>query len=245
MSELPQRRRVIRAASEEAENWLPPDLQGRAGESSPAEPQQPAGLPTAAQLEELTTQAHQEGYERGQAEGFEYGHREGVEAGHREIQERLQYFDQVLGKLEKPFEDLDEQVEREVVTLVIAMVRQLVRREVKTDPGQVVGVVREALGVLPVNARRIRVLLHPDDAELVREAYSLGDNDQKWQIVEDPVIQRGGCRIYTENSQIDATLESRLNSLIAPLLANERNTDSPAKSASAEAQEHDDPGTEP
>lgn len=245
MSELPQRRRVIRASSDEAANWLPPDLQRRATESRESEAQDSGGLPTAAQLEELTKQAHQEGYERGQAEGFEFGHREGLEAGHREMQERLQRFDEVLGKLEKPFEDLDEQVEREVVTLVIAMVRQLVRREVKTDPGQVVGVVREALGVLPVNARRIRVLLHPDDAELVREAYSLGENDQKWQIVEDPVIQRGGCRIYTENSQIDATLESRLNSLIAPLLANERNTDSPAASLSAKPDVHpDDAGSE-
>jgi flagellar assembly protein FliH len=39
------------------------------------------------------------------------------------------------------------------------------------------------------------------------------------------VIQRGGCRIHTDTSQIDATLDSRLNSLIAPLLAGERSND--------------------
>jgi flagellar assembly protein FliH len=75
------------------------------------------------------------------------------------------------------------------------MVRQLVRREVRLDPAQIVGIVREALGVLPVSSRSIRVTLHPDDASLVREAYAIGDHDQKWQIVEDPVIQRGGCRV--------------------------------------------------
>ena len=85
--------------------------------------------------------------------------------------------------------------------------------------------VREALGVLPVSSRNIRVVLHPDDAVLVREAYTLGDHDQQWQIVEDPVIQRGGCRIHTDTSQIDATLDSRLSSLIAPLLAGERFSD--------------------
>lgn len=69
------------------------------------------------------------------------------------------------------------------------------------------------------------MVLHPEDAELVRNAYSLGDHDQQWQIVEDPVIQRGGCRIHTDTSQIDATLDSRLNSLIAPLLAAERQRD--------------------
>ena len=112
------------------------------------------------------------------------------------------------------------------MTLVINMVRQLIRREVKLDPGQIVGVVREALGILPVSARSIRVALHPDDAVLVREAYALGEHDQKWQIVEDPVIQRGGCRIHTDTSQVDATLDSRLSSLIAPLLAGERVRDS-------------------
>jgi len=44
------------------------------------------------------------------------------------------------------------------------MVRQLIRREVKLDPGQIVGVVREALGILPISARNIRVVLHPEDA---------------------------------------------------------------------------------
>ena len=73
---------------------------------------------------------------------------------------------------------------------------------------------REALAVLPVSSRAVRVLLHPEDAELVREAYALGDGDLKWQVVEDPVIQHGGCKVLTETSQIDATVESRLNAVI-------------------------------
>jgi flagellar assembly protein FliH len=38
-------------------------------------------------------------------------------------------------------------------------------------------------------------------------------------------VQRGGCRVTTENSQVDATLESRLGAVIAPLLAAERSHD--------------------
>lgn len=224
------RRRVIRP-QEAAEQWLPPDLLGDTPQQQQRAKEGKAPLLTAAQLEEMTRQAHEEGYEQGRKEGFEYGHNEGLEEGRKDMQQRVARFDALIAKLEDPFDDLDQQVEQEVVTLVIAMVRQLVRREVKADPGQVIGVVREALGVLPVNARRIRVLLHPEDAELVREAYALGESDQKWQIVEDPVIQRGGCRIYTENSQIDATLESRLSSLIAPLLSSERTGDEASEEA--------------
>lgn len=222
MTELRFRRsRIIRADQGKAQEWSPPDMGGHPVQEE-AEPPPPAPLPTAAELEALAAKAHEEGYERGRKEGFEFGHREGIESGRREVAERIETLDRLIQALESPFEALDDEVEQQLVTLVIALVRQLVRREVKTDPSHIVGVVREALGVLPVNARRIRVVLHPEDAAVVREAYTLGESDQKWQIIEDPVIQRGGCRVFTENSQIDATLESRINALIAPLLGSER-----------------------
>lgn len=214
--------RIIRAQGAEVTEWRPPHVQQQ-GETPLDEAH---GLLTAAQLDAIQKAAQAEGFEQGRKEGQAYGHREGLEEGRARIAARLDALDRVLGALDRPFEQLDQQVENEIVTLVISMVRQLIRREVKLDPGQIVGVVREALQVLPVSARNIRVVLHPEDAELVREAYTLGDHEQQWQIVEDPVIQRGGCRIHTDSSQIDATLDSRLSSLIAPLLAGERIADS-------------------
>lgn len=214
--------RVIRASQANVTEWLPPSVHKRdedAIEDSHA-------LLTAVQLDEIRHAAQQEGFEQGRKEGQEYGHREGLEEGRAEVHARIERLNGVLRMLDRPLEDLDQQLEDEIVTLVISMVRQLIRREVKLDPAQIVGVVREALAVLPIGVRNIRVILHPDDADLVRDAYALGEHDQKWQIVEDPVIQRGGCRVQTDTSQIDATLESRLNSLIAPLLAGERMRDS-------------------
>ncbi len=212
---------ILRAGQASVQAWSPPRVANEGESESGGAPE----LMTAAQLDQIHKAAFDEGFEQGRKEGQSYGHREGLEEGRSHVNERLVRLDELLGALDRPFEQLDQQVEREVVALVISMVRQLIRREVKLDPGQVVGVVREALGILPVNARNIRVVLHPDDAELVRGAYTLGDHEQQWQIVEDPVIQRGGCRIHTDTSQIDATLDSRLNSLIAPLLAGERQQD--------------------
>ena len=213
---------VIRAEHAQVSDWSPPRVYNNT-ESPVAELPQTL---TAAQLNEIQESARAEGFEQGRNEGQEYGRREGIEEGRAMVRERVERLEQLLVGLNKPFEQLDQQVENEIVTLVISMVRQLIRREVKLDPSQIVGVVREALGILPVNARAIRVMLHPEDAELVREAYTLGEHEQQWQIVEDPVIQRGGCRISTDTSQIDATLDSRLSSLIAPLLAGERQHDS-------------------
>ena len=238
--------RIIHGAgSESVRQWRLPDVarerdgtEPPRGEKDRGEPDSPAGgqgepqqepgpAPgiTAAELEELQRLARDEGFEQGRREGQEYGHREALEESRQALKERLERFDGLLNALDRPFEELDDQVEREIVTLVISMVRQLVRREIRSDPGHVIGVVREALAILPVNARNVRVMLNPEDAGLVREVYNLGEVEQKWQIVEDPVVQRGGCRVLTETSQVDATLESRLNALIAPLLAAERDQD--------------------
>lgn len=216
--------RILRSEEVEGyEQWQPPNMDSKtksrpqAGDNAP--------MLTASQLERLQKQAYEEGHEEGRRAGQEFGHREGLEESRRQIADKLAQLDVLMACLETPFEQLDDQVEGEVVTLVISMVKQLVRREVKTDPGHIIGVVREALGVLPVAARGIRVMLHPEDAELVREVYAMGESEQQWKVVEDPVIQRGGCRIQTSDSLVDATLESRINALIAPLLAGERDHD--------------------
>jgi len=127
-----------------------------------------------------------------------------------------------LTSLGSPFENLDDQVEQEVVELVISMVRQLIRREIKMDPSHVAGVVREALSALPVANREVTLVLNPEDAKVIREVFTISEKEQGWKIVEDPVLDRGGCKVMANDSQIDATLESRLDALIAPLLSDER-----------------------
>jgi len=169
---------------------------------------------TASDIEQIQLKARQEAYEEGRKEGFEFGQ--------KEIQEKLQQLDQLIQAFQTPFKDLDDQVETEIVDLVISMVRQLVRREVKMDPNHIVGVVREALAILPVSSQGVTLVLNPADAKLIREAFSIAEQEQSWKINEDPVLERGGCKVLADESQIDATLESRLDALIAPLLSDER-----------------------
>jgi len=204
--------------------WLPPDVEGgKIREQRTLQP--PSTPPTAAALEKLQQQAYDEGYEKGRREGFEFGHKEGLENAKQEFQRYATQFERLMGTFEQPLRELDNQVERELLSVVIAIVRQLVRREIKSDPNLIIGVVREALSILPVSSRNVRLLVHPEDAELIREIYALGDTEIGWTLVEDPVINRGGCKVVTDTSQIDATLESRLASLIAPLLAGARAVD--------------------
>jgi len=174
---------------------------------------------TARQLEEIQEQARQE--------GFQQGLQEGRETGQEELLSRARQLEQILKTLDKPLEELDNSVEQQLAQLAMLVARQLVRRELKTDPEQVIGIVREALAVLPVAARDVQLALNPEDAGIVREALSLHEGEQAIRIVEDPVQSRGGCRVMTRTSQIDATIETRLNSVIAAVLGGQRHSDNP------------------
>jgi flagellar assembly protein FliH len=139
-----------------------------------------------------------------------------------ELRERVRRFSHMLDLLARPLQELDDSVYESLATVVEAIVRQLMRRELKTGAEQIIGVVRGAVGELPLTARDVRVHLHPDDAALLREMLAEPASDRAWRMVEDPVLTRGGCRVSSENSTIDARLETRIGAAVALALGEAR-----------------------
>ena len=166
-------------------------------------------------------------------EAWDAGHAAGREAGFNamraeqqrlndELLERTRRFGHILDLLAKPLQELDDSVCESLAAVVEAIVRQLMRRELKTGPEQIIGVVRTAVAELPMAARDVRVHLHPDDAALLREKLVEPASDRAWRVVEDPVLTRGGCRVSSENSTIDARLEARIGAAVALVLGEAR-----------------------
>lgn len=172
------------------------------------------GYLTAGRLQALQKDAYDEAWQK--------GHADGLVAGEAAVKARANRFDELLNALSRPFDQLDETVAKQLVELSMAVVRQLFRREIRIEPTHVIGVVREAIQLLPIASRSVQVHLHPDDATLVRETLSPADREPGWAIVEDPLITRGGCNVTTENSQVDATAESRLQSVIGAIAGDQR-----------------------
>ncbi|MEY4720116.1 MAG: hypothetical protein RL563_2734 [Pseudomonadota bacterium] len=182
---------------------------------------------------EAFEQGRQQGYEAGVKQGFEAGHAEGLEAGkvqgYEDGQERLQKqvteFAGLMETLSDPLKQLDQAIEDELVHLALAVASQIVRREIKWHPDEIVAVVRHAISALPLASQKVTLNLHPEDAELVRAVLKLDENPPAWRLQENPLITRGGCTVETEFSSIDATVEKRLAALIATALGGERHQD--------------------
>ena len=173
---------------------------------------------TAEELESIQKQAYNE--------GFALGQREGLQHKKQELEENAASLRSILELLTEPLKELDDDVVNQLAQLSMTVARQVVRRELHTDEGEIVGIVREAMSALPASTRKITLHIHPDDSELIRNAFSLGNEDElRWKVIEDPMISRGGCKISSKNSRIDATVEGRLNRIINTLLGGERESD--------------------
>ena len=174
---------------------------------------------TAVQLEKIQKQAYDEAYARGL--------KEGMAAGQSHIQEQARLFISLANSLQNPIKEMDENIENEIALLCLTIAKQIIRREITLDSGHIISVIREALSALPISAQKIRISLHPDDGVVVRKVMTELNEDISWCIVDDITLTRGGCKVVTENSQIDATLETRMAMIAAKILVDERSNDKP------------------
>lgn len=162
-------------------------------------------LPTAEQVEHIYQQAREEGYAA--------GHREGMDLGQAEAQ-RLRV---LLDNLDRELQQFDQHVAQDLLTLSLDVAKQMLCQALKVRPELVLPVVQEAIGCLPRFNQHAHLVLHPEDAALVRSRLGEQLSHSGWKILEDPLVQRGGCRVETANSQIDATLPGRWQRVLAAI----------------------------
>lgn len=192
--------------------WSAPAIGGAGAARAPRKPQEMYGA---------ERRAWQEAEAAGRAAGLEAARAE-IEPRLRQLDSTTRSMEAALQALSRPLAQLDDVVHSQIAELATALARALLRRELRMEPAQIIGMVRDTVALLPAAARGVRVLLHPDDAALVRERLNVAGPEQAWTIVDDAILSRGDCRVHTDYAQIDARIDTRLNEALALLLGDER-----------------------
>ncbi len=204
--------------------WEPESFDPRAEAAPPlpetaTEPSSPLfdglQLPTAEDIERMHDDARNagfaEGRAQGHAEGLEAGRNEGYAAGYAEgqarVHEEADRFATLLGDFDRALRLIDSEIADEVVGLAVELARQVLGQALTEHPEAVLHTVRTALQQVPHGHARIR--LHPADLDLVRTHLGETLGHAGHRLEEDTTLTRGGCRIDTPSSQVDATLETR------------------------------------
>ena len=169
-------------------------------------------------LEQARAQAAEVGHAAGYAAGLEQGLAEGRQRAAEQLAGDAAQLASLLDSLAAPLADLEQELLDSMLQLACALAQQVVRRELTAVPARIGELVREGVAALPPAARQISVHLNPLDLDLVRTMAPRGRGDARWELVADPGLSRGGCRISTESSEVDLTLETRLSEVFARLL---------------------------
>ena len=175
---------------------------------------------TLEELEAIRQEAYNEGFATGEKDGFRAGQLKAKQEAEVALAAKIASLEELMGHLLEPIANQDRELEQGLVNLVSQMTRQVIQRELATDSSQIRHVLREALKLLPMGASNIRIHVHPQDFELVKALRER--HEESWRILEDESLQPGGCRVESESSGIDASVETRLATALKQLFEQQR-----------------------
>lgn len=163
-----------------------------------------------AEVQRVEKQSYQRGYDEGRRQGFEEASSK-VASQTQQASEQQKAF---LESLHKELASLQTQhlKNREQLSIWLGQVveevcRQVVRKEVSTQQGQIVEIIRQTLDLIP-ESDEYSIHVCEQDAELLREVKP--DFGIPWQLSVSHELTSGDCRIVASDGEADARLESRL-----------------------------------
>jgi flagellar assembly protein FliH len=161
----------------------------------------------------MMTERDRRAFERGRQQGFH----EGQQEAQRQKAQHARQLERVLDELRGRFAELESNAADAVLDLAIEIARQVVRREIEIQRDAVLPVVREAVSAIIDEQTHPRVHLHPDDLWLIQADLDTDGLYQGCRFVPDASIARGGCRVETAQSEVDATLATRWRRVLGAL----------------------------
>jgi flagellar assembly protein FliH len=165
-------------------------------------------------------QGQQDGYdvgvEQGRADGFDTGHAEGMARGFEEgrqqalaeLEAMSKPIDAMLRGLKKLKTEYKNAQRKEVVDLVGKIARQVIRAELALQPVQMLALVDEALSAMPPTRDEVEVMLNPEEMKRIQELDP--KKAKKWNLLADPRLEPGECRVKAGDHEVDAGCQGRL-----------------------------------
>lgn len=179
------------------------------------------------------TQGHKEGYEAGLAEGRDKGAEQALAETRKEVDVKLDRLEALLGELLVPIQRHEDELETALFNLTTVLARAVVYRELSIDSDHIRKVVRGAMDALPSTSDNVRIRIHPDDVQWVREVAERFEASTS--IVEDENILPGGCKLETRHSLVDFTVEKRFQKAVQSMLDQQLDSDKPGDSVELDA----------
>ncbi|MFI5445976.1 flagellar assembly protein FliH [Polaromonas sp. UC242_47] len=187
----------------------------------------PALLIDEAELARLRSEAQAAGEALGYPIGYERGQAAGHAAGLAAVREQAANLHALAVALPPALRSAERALAEDLLALALDIARQIVGQSLAADSQAILPVVRDLLHAEPALSGAPQLLLHPDDAALVKEQLKEELQSAGWRVRVDSQLLRGGCRVLAASGEQDATLETRWERVTAALAQTATTTSGP------------------
>ena len=166
--------------------------------------------------------------------GYEEGFAQGQAEARKQAEQTAGELSALWASMQTPISDQDKLVSEHLLSLVTAMVETILAKELPLAEQLIQDTLDSGLSTLAECAAPITITLNPADKALVEDL--LAAQRLTAELIADSSMLRGGCRLERGHALVDATIEGRMQTLIAQLAGV-----TPGPSSSQEQKEALDP----
>lgn len=206
--------------------WQPPEfIKARAAQPGPVPTREVFSAlapiePTPEQLEPAINAARETGYREGFEEGRQAGEQQASQAVLSANEAIAAQLNTLLENTARAVAELDQRLGNEISEVVAQAASEVVNGELAMQPETIRRVVTAALEAFSGERAELTLRVHPQDAAILDGLDAIATNDRSIRIVPDPALTPGGCYIDDGASELDATVERRLQAMRLVLTSN-------------------------
>lgn len=156
--------------------------------------------------------------EKAQREAYAEGLRKAQTDSEADRQMALDQSKQILEEARHTKMEILRNMEADMVRLVLAIARKVIVADLILQPSAIVEIIRQAIMNLD-DPDHLRIYLNPAEIALITEAIDwgvlteIGSRDIAVEVKADPRISKGGAIIESAGGNVDARLETRLETV--------------------------------
>lgn len=154
---------------------------------------------------------YKSGKESGYIKGLEEGLKQGLDEFNIKKKEKIFQIEQLIKELKSSISGLEAIIPSRIIQIALQISEKIIKKSPICDTKVLLKEIRKLLHEKNFLGDDLRLYVHPDDLNVLKEYFGETFKNQGWHLLGDGQLLRGGFRILTEDGEIDATLESKWN----------------------------------
>ena len=156
-------------------------------------------------------------FSQSERDGFVQGREEGLKQGKLDVVEHVKEAKSIIEQAVKERELLIHGSEPELARLSIEIAQKIIGRELSQDKDTILGIVKEAMKKIKTTREHVLIKVNSENYETVlnnKDIYAkMVEGLKNIEVVQDNKIEPGGVMIETNLGNIDARIETQLETL--------------------------------